>query len=107
MVSFVLISTCLIDAWPPIGDRIHTVIRAMPGRVHMRSWICDVTALVREVLAAKVSNIPTRSPLSNRQIRMACVARPTTEANRIGKIVGLCDCQSCIHKSSLLMAIRM
>jgi hypothetical protein len=54
----------------------------------MRRWTCVVTVLVSDVLVASVSRTPMPSPFASRQHKIACAARPTTEAKRIAKTVG-------------------
>jgi hypothetical protein len=44
--------------------------------------------LVNDVLAARLSSIPIRSPFSKRHCKIEYDARPTIEAKRIGNTVG-------------------
>lgn len=54
----------------------------------MRNLSCVVTALVKDVLPASTSSVPTSLPCSNRHSRIAWAARPTTHAKSIGSTLG-------------------
>lgn len=88
MVVLVPTLICRNDACPPTGEKPQTMIRTSPDIFTVRSWESKMMVLVSDELLASVSRTPMRSPLSSRQTRRACVARPTMAAKSIGNIVG-------------------